>query len=333
MTSTGNRLHALDYIVFAILLLVSAAVGPIYMWINRNKTQTTESYFVGNRAMQFIPIAASLFASFWSAIALIGLPAEMYTGGGFFFISAFGQVVGIIIGAFLVVPMMYNLRLISTYEYLELRFRSKIVRYTGTILGVITYMLALAVTAYAPCIALAGVTPIPAWASITVIGIVTLIYTVLGGIEVVVIVDSIQSLVMFVGVVVAVAVGYSRIDGGIVGAFNVAEKSGRLDFWDMNPDLRRTYSFYPMILCPIIFSAGFHATSQAAVQRYSAVPNLKQAILYVTTQELIVLFIYRFSFFVERFWQWLLKSWCSSLFYFYLRSLCKCETISLLYFH
>ena len=292
-----GELHPLDYTVFACLLLLSGLVGPFVMWREKNKAITSESYFVGNRALHFIPTAASLFASFWSAISLIGIPAELYTGGAKFFMSIIGQITGIIIGAFVAVPMMYHLKLISTYQYIELRFGSKRLRKLGTAAGILTSLFSLAVTTYAPCVALEAVSPIPIWLSVVAVGnffsklshffvinflslltaTITMIYTVLGGIKAVVLVDFIQAIVMFSGVLVAMTLGYSKITGGISQAFVLAQEGGRLDFFDFNPDPRNTYSFYAMVIPQIIYTAGVYATSQAAVQRYSALPSSKQA--------------------------------------------------------
>ena len=246
-------LHWADYAVFGSLLLISVLVGPFYMWKDRNKLSTSESYFAGDRNLQILPTAASLFISFWSAISLIGIPAELYKGGAKFFVVSFGQAIGIMIAAFVAVPVIYKLRLISSYEYFELRFRSSTLRTIGTICNFLASVAYLAVVTYAPCISLAAVTPIPLWASIIGTATVTMIYTVLGGIKAVVVVDLLQSTVMFSGVIIGIAVGFSKIDGGFIEALKIAENGGRLDFFDFDPDPTNTYNFWIMIF-PAVFA-------------------------------------------------------------------------------
>ena len=245
-------LHWADYAVFGFLLLISALVGPFYMWRERNRVATSESYFAGDRSLHIIPTAASLFASFWSAIALIGIPAELYKGGAKFFVASIGQAIGIGVAAFVAVPVIYKLKLISSYEYFELRFKSTTLRIIGTICNFMANIAYLAVVTYAPCISLSAVTPIPLWASIIGTATITMIYTVLGGIKAVVMVDLLQAVVMFAGVIIGIIVGFNKIDGGVSRAFEIAKNGGRLDFFDFDPDPTNTYNFWIMTFPSII---------------------------------------------------------------------------------
>ncbi|ELU18115.1 hypothetical protein CAPTEDRAFT_94045, partial [Capitella teleta] len=68
------------------------------------------------------PVAMSLFASFISAVAILGITAEMYTYGTQFWLISFGFVALIPMTAHVYLPVFYNLKLSSIHEYLELRF-------------------------------------------------------------------------------------------------------------------------------------------------------------------------------------------------------------------
>lgn len=97
------ELTVYDYLVLTFVLLVSIIIGFYHAikskWpnflkfrINRVKCdehdlkQTNESeqireYLIASGSMSALPIAFSLLASFFSATALLGFPAEVYTYG------------------------------------------------------------------------------------------------------------------------------------------------------------------------------------------------------------------------------------------------------------
>ena len=51
-----------------------------------------------------------------SAILILGMPAEMYTAGTQFMLFAVGYVLAIIIAALVFVPLLYPLKLTSSFE-------------------------------------------------------------------------------------------------------------------------------------------------------------------------------------------------------------------------
>lgn len=62
---------AADYVVFAIVLLISLGIGVYYAIVGR-KTQSTAEFLMASRSMGTLPVALSLLASFMSAITLLG---------------------------------------------------------------------------------------------------------------------------------------------------------------------------------------------------------------------------------------------------------------------
>ena len=69
-----------DFAVFGVMLLLSAAIG-IYHAFTGGKQRTTKEFLFANRGMMGIPVALSLLASFMSAITILGVPSEIYTYG------------------------------------------------------------------------------------------------------------------------------------------------------------------------------------------------------------------------------------------------------------
>lgn len=67
---------AADYVVFAVMLAVSAAVGVYFAWTDRRQ-RSSGDFLTGGRRMSALPVALSLSASFMSAITVLSNPAEV----------------------------------------------------------------------------------------------------------------------------------------------------------------------------------------------------------------------------------------------------------------
>lgn len=65
-----------DYVVFAVMLMVSAAVGVYYAWADRGQ-RSSGDFLTGGRRLTALPVSLSLTASFMSAITVLSNPAEV----------------------------------------------------------------------------------------------------------------------------------------------------------------------------------------------------------------------------------------------------------------
>lgn len=111
----GNKFSTLDYVIFAATLLVSLSIGIYNAFKNRNKQSTKEILLAGGN-MGVLPVALSLFASFMSSIAIIGVPAEVYVYDTMFMWSVLSFPIAIFLSAHVHIPIFYNLKLTSAYE-------------------------------------------------------------------------------------------------------------------------------------------------------------------------------------------------------------------------
>lgn len=66
-----NRLTVWDYVVVAVFLVVSASFGVYYGIIRGRQNQSQAAYFLGERQLGIAPVAFSLMASFFSALAFV----------------------------------------------------------------------------------------------------------------------------------------------------------------------------------------------------------------------------------------------------------------------
>ena len=106
-------LTAVDYVVLSLVLVVSAAIGLYHAWKGVTKT---EEFFVANRQMNLVPVSFSLLASWNSAIAILGTPAEIYNFGTMYSYIIVADVIALFIAIWFFIPLFYPLKLASVYE-------------------------------------------------------------------------------------------------------------------------------------------------------------------------------------------------------------------------
>ena len=148
-----EKFDAGNYVVFAIMLAVSAAIGVFFWWRGNNNTS---ELLMANKSMGTFPMTLSLVASFMSAITLLGTPAEMYVSGTqyVFLVLAYPFVMAATVYIFL--PVYDKISITTSYEYLELRFH-KSVRLLASACFTLQMVLYMAIVVYAPALALSQV--------------------------------------------------------------------------------------------------------------------------------------------------------------------------------
>ena len=110
-----SNFHAVDYVLFAVVLSFSMGIG-IFFSVRGGKQKTISEFLMGNRKMQVMPTFISLMMSLLSAIAMLGVPSEIYMRGTGYLWFMIGFIIANVIVVFFVVPIIYPLRLTSINE-------------------------------------------------------------------------------------------------------------------------------------------------------------------------------------------------------------------------
>lgn len=230
-----------DFIVMVITLLIPLAIGIFYAWKDARNV-SREEYLVGGRSMSTLPVALSIFATYSSAISLIGIPAETYLYGMMMTIHSVGITFSYIIGCFLVAPLLYPLRLTSMFEYLEMRYQSQGVRKLATITGMLQTFFYMILAMLAPGLAIQATMDTPFWLSVVVVGSIGTLYTAIGGIKSVIWTDAFQSVILCVGIVMILIFGTLKV-GSAEKVYGIAKAGGRtsMDEIGLDPRIRHTW--------------------------------------------------------------------------------------------
>ena len=118
MVSEDVRFGTWDWVVFAAMLGISAIIGIFYAVREAlgHSEATTGEYLMGGRKLGLIPVSISILVSFFSAIVLLGNPAEMYTLNTMLVWATVGMYLAVVLAAAIFVPLLYPLQLTSSFE-------------------------------------------------------------------------------------------------------------------------------------------------------------------------------------------------------------------------
>ncbi|KAM8726653.1 solute carrier family 5 member 6a isoform 1-T3 [Acanthopagrus schlegelii] len=265
-----------DYVIFALLLVASTGIGLFYAF-SGGRQRTTQEFLMADRSMSCLPVSLSLLATFQSAVAILGAPSEVYTFGTQYWFLGCSYFLGLLIPAHVFIPVFYRLRLSSAYEYLELRF-NKTVRICGTVTFIFQMVIYMGVVLYAPALALNAVTGFDLWGAVLAMGLVSTLYTALGGLKAVIWTDVFQTVVMFAGQTAVIVVGASQA-GGMGEVWRKAVNGSRIAGLDLNPDPLERHTFWTLGVGGVFLMLALYGVNQAQVQRYLSSRTEKEAIM------------------------------------------------------
>lgn len=261
-----------DYVVFAIVLCISAGIG-IYFRLTGGKQKTTKEYLLADRNMSVLPVAFSLMASFMSAVTLLGVSTENYQFGTMFVIINISYLLATPIAAYLFLPVFYQMNTTSVYEYLEKRF-GKTTRLCASLAYSLQMILYMGIVLYAPALALEAVTGLDKVTAILSLGIVCTFYSTIGGMKAVLFTDVFQSILMFAAIYsVIICAGIKA--GGLGPIWASAENGDRIEFFNFNPDPTTRHTWFSLIIGGGVTYLSLYGVNQTQVQRLLTVRDLK----------------------------------------------------------
>uniref|UniRef100_A0A8P4GA22 Sodium-coupled monocarboxylate transporter 1 n=1 Tax=Dicentrarchus labrax TaxID=13489 RepID=A0A8P4GA22_DICLA len=269
----SGSLVVADYVVFALMLVVSAAVGFYYAWVSRSQESSTD-FLIAGRRLTALPVSLSLTASFMSSITVLSNPAEVYCYGAIFVYFGLAYILAMVVISEVFLPVFYRLALISTYEYLELRF-NRATRLLGTVLFIVQTILYTGIVIYGPALALSQVTDLDLWSGIISTGIVCTLYCTLGGLKAVVWTDVFQ-VIMLAGYL-AVIIRSVISQGGVVTVISDSQQGGRLNLLDFDINPQRRHTFWTTVIGGTFGYITVYGTNQSQVQRYVSCKSITHA--------------------------------------------------------
>ena len=175
----------------------------------------------------------------------------------------------------LYLPFYRKLNVTTAYEYLEKRFNLA-TRLIGSAMFTMLQLGRIGIVLFLPSIALSLVTGVDVYTCILVMGVLSIAYTVLGGIEAVIWTDVIQVFVLLGGALLSLVMILGQIDGGFGSVMQVARDADKLFMLDTRLNFMAPTLWVVLLggICSTLISYG---SDQTVVQRYLTTKDQKGA--------------------------------------------------------
>ncbi|MEE9466053.1 MAG: sodium:solute symporter, partial [Candidatus Neomarinimicrobiota bacterium] len=193
---------------------------------------------------------------------------------------ALGYIIGRVAVSYLLLPLYYAQGITSIYQYIGQRFGRTVQRVTsGIFMG--TRVLADGVRFFATALLVQILLPLTLTQAVLLLGGVTLVYTLAGGIRTVVWMDSLQ-FVLYAGCgLLSLVLLHGLIDGGLAAGFSQLAAAGKFEMINLRASeifsLKATYAFPAAVLGGGFLSFASHGVDYMMVQRVLSTRNLKAA--------------------------------------------------------
>lgn len=256
-----------NYAVIIAYMLVMMGIGVYFV----RKNNTTDQFFKGGAKIPWWAAGISIFATALSAITFISIPAKAYGAdwGMFMFNMAILMIVPIVIHYYL--PFFRKLKVASAYQYLEQRFSSP-VRYLASVFFCFFMFARIAIVLFLPSLALNAVTGIDIYTCILLMGLVTIAYCTMGGIEAVVWADVVQGIILVGGALVSLGFLIHGIEGGFSGMMDVAVADDKFNILNFAFDLSQPV-FWVVLVGGLANQLLAYTSDQSVIQRYITVKD------------------------------------------------------------
>lgn len=265
-------MHWLNWAILAAYLIFVVADG-----LRRSRgSHGIEGFFLANRSLPWWAVGLSVMATQISAITLIGTTGQGATDGMRFVQFYFGLPLAMVILGVTLVPFLHGAKVFTAYEFLEKRFDAK-TRSLAAFLFLMSRGMSCGTIIAAPAVVFTAIFGWPLHWCVAMIGVPTVLYTMLGGVRAVAWADVKQMVLVAFTFTAIIVVLIVKMPVNPEGALRVAGAAGRMQSFDFSFDLTKTYTFWSGILGGTFLMLSYFGTDQSQVQRYLAARSVPEA--------------------------------------------------------
>ena len=260
---------ALNYAVLVGYLISMVGVGVYFAGRNKN----TDDYFRGGKHVPWWAAGCSIFATMLSSLTYTGIPSKAFAQDWVYSIGNMMIPVVAVVAVWIALPFYRQLDVTSAYEYLERRF-SRGVRLFGSLSFTLFHLFRMAVVMSLTGLALAVATPLSPGQSVLLMGTLSILYCTLGGIEAVIWTDTLQTLVLLGGALLAIGLLVAGSGGGVTDFLTTAQEAEKFRLANFHTDITSAQlAIWVVVFGGIGQNISSYTADQAVVQRYMTTPD------------------------------------------------------------
>lgn len=254
---------------FGLLLLVSHFTG---------KDSDDSSFYTGNRNSPWYIVAFGMIGASLSGVTFISVPGEVGNTAWSYFQLVLGYQLGYLVIATVLLPMYYQMGLISIYTYLDHRFGLYSYR-TGSAFFLISQLIGasfrLFLVAGVLQFAVFDALGIPFWLSVLIAISLIWLYTFKAGIKTVVWTDTLQTFFMLAAVAFTLVAISSKMGLSASDLLDKVAKHPMSEIWVW--DWRSSQNFLKQLLSGAFIAIVMTGLDQNMMQKNLTCRNLKES--------------------------------------------------------
>lgn len=265
----------LDLVIIAVYLVGITLFGCSFYF--RKGGRDARTFTTGGGHIPGWAIALSIFATQVSSISFLALPAKAYLSNWNCFVLTLTIPIAAFVAAKWFVPFYRKSTSVSAYAFLEERFGRWARVYASVCFlvmqtarsGVILFLLALT---------LKSALGFSCFWIIVVTGVVTMLYSMLGGFKAVIWADAIQSLILLLGTVAVVVSLCCNIPCGLGEGFRMAWEAGKFSLGSFSLTDWGSETFWVAFGYGLCVNLQNYGIDQSFTQRYIAAKDDRSAV-------------------------------------------------------
>lgn len=269
-----------------VIILYFASLAWIGYYFSK-KQKSTDDYFKGGGRLPWWAVGLSIFGTSLSAITFMSIPAKAYSSDWSYMLVNAGILMVVPLILYLFIPFYRKLNVTTAYEYLEQRF-SPLIRVLCSLAFILFQIGRMGIVLFLPAIALNVVTGFDIFLCIGLMGVLSLVYTMMGGIEAVVWTDALQVIVLLGGAILVVIIAACHLPEGLPGIMREAASENKFDLGSFNFDLKQS-TLWTVLIATFFTNLTTYGTDQTMVQRYMTTETEKQAQKSVLTNAVLTI--------------------------------------------
>ena len=243
-----------------------------------SKNSSENSFYTGDRKSPWQVVAFGMIGAVMSGVTFVSIPGMVGTNYLYYLQFVFGNVVGYVFITYVLIPIYYELKLVSIYTYLETRFGIKTYK-TGSLFFLISQsfgaalrlLLAVKILQYAVFDAF----NIPFYLTVLIILILIWLYTNKSGIKTIVWTDTLQTFFLLMAATVSIYIIKDSLNLSISETISSVTKHEYFKVFDW--DFNSGSNFFKQFISGILIAVAMVGLDQNMMQKTLTCKNKKEA--------------------------------------------------------
>jgi len=256
------------------------------------KKADDSTFFIANRNAPWPLVAYGMIGVAISGITFLSVPGQVVTHQFSYFQLVIGIVVGLLIVAYVFLPVFYKIEAVSIYGYLGTRY-GRLTQKTGSIYFLIAQVSTAAIKLYLMAhvlqLLIFDSLGLPFWLTVLATLLLIWLYTYRGGIKTVILTDVLQTTFLILALIMSIWTIRQSLNDPFPNMLQQMSSLGisKAFFWSWDDPK----NFWKLLFTGILITVMTNGLDQSVMQKHLTCKNLSSAQKNITALAIILIII------------------------------------------